>query len=303
MLKSGNGRHRRPRQASTAVVVVAVTGAGIALPLFGAGAAQAADATTWDKVAACESGGLWSANAGNGFYGGLSITKDTWSQYGGTVYAERPDLASRSQQIAVAETLLAELGPDAWPGCSGPAGLVKGGAPPKVDPGSTATPAPTAPTTPATPTTPPVSTTPATPTTPTPATTPTGTPTTTQPTGAPASPSNPAATTPTTPAPAQSQGKHAKPGTPDSSDVHAPGHASRGEDRTPGAGDAGSRNGDQNTGQSDGDYTVVPGDNLSEIAAAHHLPGGWTALYGANDRIVGDNPDLILPGQHLDLNY
>ncbi|MDJ0341319.1 transglycosylase family protein [Streptomyces sp. H10-C2] len=293
MLKSGNGRHRRPSQASTAIVVVAVTGAGIALPLLGAGAAQAADATTWDKVAVCESGGMWSANVGNGFYGGLSITKDTWEQYGGTVYAARPDLASRSQQIAVAETLLSALGPDAWPGCSVAAGLVQGGATPSVDPGASmpVTPAPSAP---ASPTTPAVPTSPSTPTSPTasPTAGPSGA---AKPTGAPATPSSPA----TTPAPGQSQGKHAKPVAPDPTGTDTPGRASRDAQRGAGVVDGGRPGGVQ----SDGEYIVVPGDNLSAIAAAHHLPGGWTALYGANDRIVGANPDLILPGQHLNLSY
>lgn len=347
MLKSGNGRHRRPRQAPTAVVVVAVTGAGIALPLFGAGGAQAADVKVWDKVAACESGGLWSANTGNGFYGGLAITEATWEQYGGTVYAQRPDLASRSQQIAVAETLLAELGPDAWPGCSEPAGLVTGGAPPKVDPGSIlptapvttpATPSttPAKPTTPATPTTPPVATTPTTPVTPPVTTTPTtpSTPTapaaddpatdpatdpvtdpTTDPVTDPTDATAPS-TTPKAPpvisdladtTPGRSQGRHAKPESSDSSDPTTTDRASRDEDRAPSAATTGDLSGVQNTGQDDvangGDYVVAPGDNLCDIAADHHLQGGWKALYGANDRIVGDNPDLILPGQHLHLGY
>ncbi|MDF9813607.1 transglycosylase family protein [Streptomyces sp. SPB162] len=334
MLKSGNGRHRRPRQASTAVVVVAVTGAGIALPLLGAGAAQAADVKVWDKVAACESGGLWSANTGNGFYGGLSITEDTWEQYGGTVYAERPDLASRSQQIAVAETLLAELGPDAWPGCSEPAGLVTGGAPPKVDPGSilpsaptttptTPTTTPTKPAAPETPTTPPVTTTPTTPPVTTTPSTPTGTPATddpaadptTDPVTAPTDETTPT-TTPKAPSvisdladttPGRSQGRHAKPESADSSDGTTTERASRDADRSAGTADTGDLSGAQNTGQgdvaSDGDYVVLPGDNLCDIAADHDLHGGWKALYGANDRIVGGNPDLIHPGQHLDLSY
>ncbi|MEU3458690.1 transglycosylase family protein [Streptomyces sp. NPDC006733] len=339
MLKSGNGRHRRPRQASTAVVVVAVTGAGIALPLLGAGAAQAADVKVWDKVAACESNGLWSANPGNGFYGGLAITADTWEQYGGKVYAERPDLASRSQQITVAETLLAELGPEAWPGCAEPAGLVSGGAPPAVDPGSilpsvpvttpttpatkpTAPTAPGVPTTPATPTTPPVTTTPPVGTAPTTPSTPTGTPVTDDPATGPAtdpSGGSTAATPTTTPkapavisdladtTPGRSQGRHAKPGSPDTADGTATDRASRDADRLAGSTGTGDANGAQNTGQGDvagdGDYVVLPGDNLCDIAADHHLQGGWKALYGANDRIVGDNPDLILPGQHLDLSY
>lgn len=125
MLKSGNGRHRKPRQAPTAVVAVAATGAGLTLPLFAAGGASAADAnSTWNAVALCESGGLWSSNTGNGFYGGLQITEETWQQYGGRQYAERPDLASRNEQITVAEKILAELGPDAWSSCAESSGLI-----------------------------------------------------------------------------------------------------------------------------------------------------------------------------------
>ncbi|WP_274389090.1 transglycosylase family protein [Streptomyces taklimakanensis] len=93
------------------------------MPLLGASGAQAADLDTWDRVAQCESGGLWSADTGNGYYGGLQLTQETWEQYGGTAYAERPDLASRSQQIAVAEKILADQGPYAWPSCGINAGL------------------------------------------------------------------------------------------------------------------------------------------------------------------------------------
>ncbi|MFD8381591.1 transglycosylase family protein [Streptomyces sp. NPDC059679] len=106
------------------MVAAGVTGASIAMPLFGAVGAQAADATqTWDRVAECESGGMWSANGGNGFYGGLQITLDMWRKYGGQQYAPRPDLASRSQQIAIAQAILADRGPDAWPSCALDAGL------------------------------------------------------------------------------------------------------------------------------------------------------------------------------------
>ena len=56
----------------------------------------------WDAVARCESGGNWSINTGNGFYGGLQFTSSTWSAFGGGPYAPRADLASRSQQIAIA---------------------------------------------------------------------------------------------------------------------------------------------------------------------------------------------------------
>lgn len=136
-MRSGNGRHRRPRQAPAIVVAAGVTGAGIAMPLFGAVSAQAADSQTWDRVAECESGGMWSANGGNGFYGGLQITLDMWKQYGGQQYAPRPDLASRSQQIAIAQAILGDRGPDAWPSCALGAGLADLGDAPEGSPGGT----------------------------------------------------------------------------------------------------------------------------------------------------------------------
>lgn len=122
-LFSGSGRHRRPRQAPSFVVKAGAAGVGIAIPFLGATAANAADAGTWDKVAECESGGLWSANDDNGFYGGLQLDEETWDEYGGTEYAERPDLASRGQQIEVAERILQAEGRDAWSDCAENAGL------------------------------------------------------------------------------------------------------------------------------------------------------------------------------------
>ncbi|MEU7642463.1 MULTISPECIES: transglycosylase family protein [unclassified Streptomyces] len=119
-----------------------MTGAGLALPLFTAGGAQAADTATWDRVAQCESGGVWSSATGNGFYGGLQLTQEMWDDYGGSAYASRPDLASRAQQIAVAQAILDDRGPDAFPSCAVNAGLTKGGRKPAVDPGSTSRPAP-----------------------------------------------------------------------------------------------------------------------------------------------------------------
>ncbi|WOX10193.1 transglycosylase family protein [Streptomyces sp. N50] len=120
---SGNGRHRRPRQAPALLVAAGVTGSAIAIPLLGAAAANAADGTTWDKVANCESGGSWSENDGNGYYGGLQMTQDEWEKYGGPDYAPSADLASRSQQIAVAEKILADKGTSAWTTCALLSGL------------------------------------------------------------------------------------------------------------------------------------------------------------------------------------
>ncbi|WP_349632471.1 LysM peptidoglycan-binding domain-containing protein [Streptomyces lydicamycinicus] len=85
---------------------------------------------------------MWSAASGNGYYGGLQLTQEMWDNYGGSAYASRPDYASRSQQIAVAESILDDRGPDAWPSCAVNAGLTGDGKAPDVDPGSTSTPAP-----------------------------------------------------------------------------------------------------------------------------------------------------------------
>ncbi|MFB6956430.1 transglycosylase family protein [Streptomyces sp. NPDC056309] len=132
---SGNGRHRRPRQAPALLVAAGVAGSAIAIPLIGAGGASAADGSAWDKVAKCESGGAWSANTGNGYYGGLQLTQDDWEKYGGLDYASSADQASRSQQIAVAEKLLADKGPGAWPTCGLLSGLSKKSGAAKVDTG------------------------------------------------------------------------------------------------------------------------------------------------------------------------
>jgi len=132
---SGNGRHRRPRQAPALIVAAGVTGSAIAIPLLGATGASAAGGATWDRVAECESGGSWSADNGNGYYGGLQISQENWVKYGGLDYAESPDLASRSQQIAVAERILAAEGVAAWPTCGLLAGLDGDSASPGVDTG------------------------------------------------------------------------------------------------------------------------------------------------------------------------
>jgi uncharacterized protein YabE (DUF348 family) len=71
----------------------------------------------WDRIAACESGGNWATNTGNGYYGGLQFNLGTWHAYGGT---GRPDQQSREAQIAVAERVAAASGGyGAWPVCGG----------------------------------------------------------------------------------------------------------------------------------------------------------------------------------------
>ncbi|MER6351411.1 transglycosylase family protein [Streptomyces sp. NPDC001634] len=117
MLCSGNGKHRRPSKTTRVIALAGVTGAAIAAPLLAAGNASAATAAQWDAVAQCESGGNWSINTGNGFYGGLQFTNSTWAAYGGTAYAPRADLAGKAQQIAIAEKVLAGQGKGAWPVC------------------------------------------------------------------------------------------------------------------------------------------------------------------------------------------
>jgi hypothetical protein len=116
-------------------VAAGVTGSAIAIPLLGATGASAATGTTWDHVAECESGGSWSANDGNGYYGGLQMSQENWEKYGGLAYAETADQASRNQQIAVAEKLLDDQGIAAWPTCGLLAGLSKDASSADVDTG------------------------------------------------------------------------------------------------------------------------------------------------------------------------
>ncbi|WP_405866486.1 MULTISPECIES: transglycosylase family protein [unclassified Streptomyces] len=216
------GRHRRyqPNRINRASLTVTVGGAGMAIPLIGTGTAHAADVATWNKVAACESTNNWSINTGNGFYGGLQFTQSTWEAYGGAKYARRADLATKDQQIAVAEKVLDGQGPRAWPVCSVQAGLTRGGATPDVRPAGSTT-----------------------------------------------------AKTGTT------AKKAAKTSV---------------EDVQP-----------QSTPQSRAGtaemYTVVRGDSLSGIAETEHVRGGWQRLYAANRKTIGTDPDLILPGQRLNL--
>lgn len=77
----------------------------------------------WDRLAACESSGIWSRNTGNGYYGGLQEDMTFWRNYGGPTYAPRPDLASKAAQISVAIRGQAVQGWGAWPRCSRMLGL------------------------------------------------------------------------------------------------------------------------------------------------------------------------------------
>jgi hypothetical protein len=97
--------------------VAAATTAPTASP---APAAPATSPGNWDKIAACESGGAWNTNTGNGYYGGLQFNAATWHNYGGSGL---PHQASKATQITIAEKVLAEQGWGAWPVCSRKAGL------------------------------------------------------------------------------------------------------------------------------------------------------------------------------------
>ena len=113
-----SGRHRKPTASAVSVAKVAFTGAvigsgGLAL----AGHAGAATDGEWDKVASCESGGNWAINTGNGYQGGLQFSASTWRSHGGGEYAPSAHLASKEEQIAVAERVLGTQGRGAWPVC------------------------------------------------------------------------------------------------------------------------------------------------------------------------------------------
>ena len=113
-----SGRHRKPTTSGISVAKIAVTGAvigGGGLTL--AGHASAATDGEWDRVAGCESGGNWGINTGNGYHGGLQFSQGTWAAHGGGQFAASANQATREQQIAVAERVLATQGRGAWPVC------------------------------------------------------------------------------------------------------------------------------------------------------------------------------------------
>ncbi|MFI0465129.1 transglycosylase family protein [Saccharopolyspora sp. 5N102] len=119
------GKHRKPSNTGRTLARVAVAGAVVATPI--AIAAPANAAPNWDKLAQCESSGNWSINSGNGYYGGLQFSASTWAAYGGTQYASSAHQATREQQIAVAEKVLASQGANAWPGCTSKLNWTSGG--------------------------------------------------------------------------------------------------------------------------------------------------------------------------------
>lgn len=232
---AANGRHRRyqPSRINRASLTVTAGGAGIALPLLTAASAGAASTDVWEKVAACESTGNWHINTGNGYFGGLQFSRSTWAAFGGTAYAARADLATKDQQIAVAEKVLEGQGPGAWPACSVRAGLTRGGDAPDIAPQTKRGPA----------------------------------------------------------ADVAKTGTKAAPKTP---------HSGSAKTAPDARADKASASPTAVPGQRES-YTVARGDSLSGIAATERVEGGWQRLYSANRAVVGDDPDLILPGQRLSL--
>ena len=101
-----------------------LAGAMVTAPVALGVAVASADSVNWDAIAACESGGNWAINTGNGYYGGLQFSPATWTANGGTGL---PSQASREEQIRVAENIYKTQGIGAWPTCGANAGAVTPG--------------------------------------------------------------------------------------------------------------------------------------------------------------------------------
>ncbi|MFG2512456.1 transglycosylase family protein [Streptomyces sp. NPDC048584] len=117
MISSRSTHIRGPRSArrngirAAALVLIAATALGATEATASPSSPRGTD---WDAIAACESGGDWQANTGNGHYGGLQFAQSSWVAAGGLEYAPRADLATREEQIIVAERLARLQGMSAW---------------------------------------------------------------------------------------------------------------------------------------------------------------------------------------------
>ena len=244
------------RRTAAALAIGGAVAATMSMP-----AANAVDGATWDALAQCESGGNWSINTGNGFYGGLQFTQQSWNGVG---MSGSPATATRAQQIEAGERLLAIQGWGAWPACSAKLGLYgkTGAAPTYTEPTTTVAAQSqtqqtyTAPAAQAAPAAPAAQAAPA---------------AVEAPAAAPAAPVAPAA--PAVEAPAAPAAAPAAEAPVEAAPVAAPKAAA-------------------------GTYTVVPGDSLSLIAAKLGVAGGYQAIAAANTDIIY-NVDLIFPGQVL----
>ncbi|WP_328957879.1 transglycosylase family protein [Kitasatospora purpeofusca] len=199
-------RRLLPTAVCTLAAVLAAPAAAHAAPPGPGGGAGIDRGTVidWERVAACESSGDWHINTGNGYFGGLQFDAPTWEETGGLRYAPRADLASRDEQIAVANALAEQRGLTPWPVCGARADRDRER--PPVESAAEPVEAPT----PGTPAAPP-------------------------PAGGPST------------------------------------------------------------------WTVRDDDTLDSIAEQFRLPGGWQALYERNRAALGEDPDLIQPGQELTL--
>lgn len=229
------------RRTAAALAIGGAVAATMSMP-----AANAVDGATWDALAQCESGGNWSINTGNGFYGGLQFTQQSWNGVG---MSGSPATATRAQQIEAGERLLAIQGWGAWPACSAKLGLYgkTGAAPTYTEPTTVAAQSQTqqtytAPAAQAAPAAPAAQAAPA--AVEAPAAAP----------AAPVAPAAPAVEAPAAPAAAPAVEAPAAP-------VAAPKAAA-------------------------GTYTVVPGDSLSLIAAKLGVAGGYQAIAAANTDII-----------------
>ena len=246
------------RRTAAALAIGGAVAATMSMP-----AANAVDGATWDALAQCESGGNWSINTGNGFYGGLQFTQQSWNGVG---MSGSPATASRAQQIEAGERLLAIQGWGAWPACSAKLGLYgKTGAAPTYTEPTTSTAATT--TVAAQSQTQQTYTAPAAQAAP----------------AAPAAQAAPAAVE----APAAAPAAPVAPAAPAVEAPAAPAAAPAVEAPVAAAPKAAA-----------GTYTVVPGDSLSLIAAKLGVAGGYQAIAAANTDIIY-NVDLIFPGQVL----
>ena len=251
------------RRTAAALAIGGVAAATMSMP-----AANAVDGATWDALAQCESGGNWSINTGNGFYGGLQFTQQSWNGVG---MSGSPATATRAQQIEAGERLLAIQGWGAWPACSAKLGLYgkTGAAPTYTEPTTTVAAQSqtqqtyTAPAAQAAPVAPAAQAAPA---------------AVEAPAAAPAAPAAQAA-------PAAVEAPAAAPAAPA---VEAPAAAA------PAAAPVAAPK------AAAGTYTVVPGDSLSLIAAKLGVAGGYQAIAAANTDIIY-NVDLIFPGQVLNI--
>ena len=111
--QAGRGRHRKPRNTARTVGLATAPLAAV-IPFALSSPAQAATTNTWERLASCESGGNWHINTGNGYYGGLQFDYATWLSVNGDDFARRADLATRAEQITVANRVYADNGVSQW---------------------------------------------------------------------------------------------------------------------------------------------------------------------------------------------